>query len=390
MVGCGETYFAAFALALGYGPVASGMVATVPVLVGAVIQLAAPLAVARVGSYRRWVIACTIVQSLCFVPLIWWAIRGHAQLWELLAAAAAYWSAGMASAPAWTAWMATLVPDQIRTPYFAQRNRLGQFGVFLGFVVSGLLLQWGEQRDALLLAFAAVFVVAGASRLVSTLCLWVCREPRPPGRDDGQGVRLSLAKRITAAVRDMARRPSGTLVTYLCCFVFGAQLAGPYFTPYMLRELGFSYHAFMLVFGTSFLAKALLLPAIGRLASRVGPLRLLLLASLAIVPLALLWLPSGHVAYLACVQVVAGACWAAYELAVTLLFFDAVGERERTGVVTVYNLGIAVATVAGAACGGLLLRLLGETWEAYATVFVVSCLARLAVIPILYRVRTIA
>ena len=47
----------------------------------------------------------------------------------------------------------------------------------------------------------------------------------------------------------------------------------------------------------------------------------------------------------------------------------------------------AVATVAGAGCGGLLLRALGETWEAYATVFVVSCIARLAAIPILYRVR---
>jgi hypothetical protein len=32
---CGETYFAAFALALGFGPVASGMVATLPVLVRA-------------------------------------------------------------------------------------------------------------------------------------------------------------------------------------------------------------------------------------------------------------------------------------------------------------------------------------------------------------------
>ena len=143
----------------------------------------------------------------------------------------------------------------------------------------------------------------------------------------------------------------------------------------------------MLVFATSFLTKALLLPAIGRLASRIGSLSLLWVASLAIGPLALLWLPSGNVAYLSVVQVVAGACWAAYELAVMLLFFEMLSERERAGVVTVYNLGIAVATVAGAACGGLLLRALGETWEAYACLFVVSSLARLAAIPLLRRVR---
>jgi MFS family permease len=387
MVGCGETYFSAFALALGLGPVAAGMVASMPILVGAVLQLAAPLAVARIGSNRRWVVVCTLVQACCFIPMVWWAIRGHAGLWELLVAASLYWSAGMASVPAWTAWMATLVPDQLRTPYFANRNRLGQFAVFLGFVVSGLVLQWGEAREALLAAFAAMFGVAGVARLVSTACLCVCREPRPPGADaTATPAAVPLRQRVVGALRGMAGRRSGPIVAYLCCFVFGTQMAAPYFTPYMLRELGFSYHAFMLVFGTSFLSKALLLPAIGRLASRVGPLRLIWMASLAIVPLALLWLPSRNVAYLCGVQVLAGACWAAYELAVMLIFFQEVDADERTGVVTVYNLGVAVATVAGAATGGLILRSLGETWHAYATVFAVSCLARLAVTPILRRV----
>ncbi|MFM9011688.1 MAG: MFS transporter [Planctomycetota bacterium] len=384
MVGCGETYFSAFALALGLGPVAAGMVATVPVLVGAVVQLAAPLGVARLGSNREWVIVCTLAQACCFLPLGWWAIRGHAALWELIVAASVYWAAGMAGAPAWTAWMAGLVPDAIRTPYFAQRNRLGQLGVFLGFGVSGLMLQWGEARGAVLPTFAAMFAAAAGARRPATACRRGCREPRRPATITVPAAeRPSLPRRITAAMRAMAGRRSGALVAYLCCFVFGAQIAAPSFIPYMLRELGFSYHAFMLVYGTSFLAKALLLPAIGRLASRIGPLKLLWGASFAIVPLAALWLPSAHVAYLCGVQVIAGACWAAHELGVTLAFFQDVDEGERTGVVTVSNLGVAVATVAGAACGGMLLRWLGEGWQAYATVFSLSCLARLVMIPIL-------
>ena len=47
MVGCGETYLPAFALALGLGPIVAGMVASVPLLVGATVQLAA----------RSWCIA---------------------------------------------------------------------------------------------------------------------------------------------------------------------------------------------------------------------------------------------------------------------------------------------------------------------------------------------
>jgi MFS family permease len=385
MIGCGETYFAAFALALGLGPVAAGMVAAVPVLVGAVIQLAAPLGVAWLGSNRRWVIACTIVQATCFVPMVAWALRGQATLWELLVAASLYWSAGMAGVPAWTEWMATLVPGNLRTPYFAHRNRLGQYSVFLGFMASGLVLQWGERRAAVLPTFAAMFAVAGIARLVSTACLWSCREPR--AADTEPVAAEPVGQRVARSLRRMAGSRSGPLVAYLCCFVFGAQMAAPYFTPYMLRELGFSYHAFMLVFATAFLTKALVLPGIGRFASRVGPVRVLWLACLAIMPLTLLWLPSANLGYLLVVQVIAGACWAAYELAVALLFFEVVQDRERTGVLTVYNLGLAVATVAGAGCGGFLLRSLGEGPTAYAAVFAVSTLLRLASLPLLFRLR---
>ncbi|MFM8890832.1 MAG: hypothetical protein ACKOTB_04250, partial [Planctomycetia bacterium] len=101
MVGCGETYIPAFALALGLGPVAAGMTASLPVLVGAIFQLVTPLGVAWLGTNRGWCIACTAVQALSFIPFATWAFRGHASLPELLVAASVYWSAGMAGAPAW-------------------------------------------------------------------------------------------------------------------------------------------------------------------------------------------------------------------------------------------------------------------------------------------------
>ncbi len=396
MVGCGETYIPAFALALGLGPVAAGMMASVPVLVGAIFQLITPLAVARLGTNRGWCIVCTSVQAVSFVPFAWWAIRGHATLAELLVAASVYWSAGMAGAPAWNTWMGTLIPEGMRTAYFANRNRLGQFGVFVGFVLGGLILQWGEGNGVTLLAFAGLFIAAGICRLISTIMLVSCREfSRPTAADIGDvgathhaaGSLAGWVNDLGCTVRRMANSSSGPLVTYLCCLVFTAQFSAPYFTPYMLRERGFSYHAFMLVVATSFLAKALFLPSLGRLGSRIGSLGLLWAGGLSVIPLSLFWLFSADVAYLVAVQVLAGGCWACWELAVALLFFDAVPHRDRTGVITVYNLGLAIATVAGAASGGLLLRTLGEDSRAYVTVFAVSSLLRLATVPLLRRVR---
>lgn len=389
MVGFGETYIPAFALALGLGPVAAGLTATVPLLCGAVLQLVTPKGVARLGTNRGWVVASTTVQSLSFVPLIWWAIRGHAELWELLAAASVYWGAGMAGAPAWNAWIGTLIPPSVRTSFFAQRGRLGQFAICIGFVAGGLVLQWGEQRGQVLAAFAVIFALAAVSRLVSTSLLAACSEPSPPRRrGPGAAVEHGHSLGLATVARGMLASPSGAVVSLLWSFVFGAQFAAPYFTPYMLRELGFSYHAFMLVMAASFLAKAVMSPLLGRLASKIGTARLIGWATVAITPLSLLWLPSANLGYLVVVQVIAGTCWAAYELAVSLLFFEAMTDRERTAAVTIYNVGLAVATVAGACCGGLLLRSLGSGHAAYAAVFIGSSILRLAALPLLARLRT--
>lgn len=395
MVGCGEIYFPAFALALGLGPVAAGLMASLPVLIAAVVQLVTPLAVARLGSNRNWVIGCTTVQSLSFVPLIVWALRGDATFFELIVAASVYWSAGMAGSPAWNSWMGALIPSQVRAVYFAQRNRLGQLATLAGFVAAGLALQVADRSGLSLQAFAALFAVAGVSRGVSTLCLIACREvphrdregegeptAAPAARKPGQP--LNHLRRTLAAI---AVSPAGALLAYLWSLAFAAQFSAPYFTPYMLDDRGFSYLSYMLVIGVGLFSKAAAMPAFGRLVTRIGSVRLLQIGGMAIIPLSALWLVSADVGFLVGVQVVAGIAWASYELAAALLFFDAVQHRQRTGVVTIHNLGLSIATLGGAAAGGAVLKWLGENQTAYLTIFVVSSLLRILTLPLLRRVR---
>jgi len=61
MVGIGETYFPAFVLALGLGQLASGLVSSLPILLGAILQLVSPLCVKKLGSSRRWVLTCVLL-----------------------------------------------------------------------------------------------------------------------------------------------------------------------------------------------------------------------------------------------------------------------------------------------------------------------------------------
>jgi hypothetical protein len=350
--------------------------------------LASPLVIRRVGGHRRWVILCTIIQAASFVPMVWWAIHGEATSWQVLVATSVYWASGMAAATAWYTWMARLVPKRIRATYFAQRNRVSQACVLVAFVAAATILQAEGNRDKALVGFAILFAVAGAARLASSVCLVACREPRRRAVSKFEGP-ADLASRIRAAWHALGAGHTGRLIAFLCCFMFGIQVAAPYFTPYMLDELGFSYGNYLLVVGASFFVKAVLLPRVGRIGSRLGPWRLIRHAALAVTPLSLLWLPSDAVWWLVGVQILAGTCWAAYELSLGLLLFEVAGEHERGNLVGLYTLGSAVATVAGAGCGGLLLRWLGEDRWAYSAVFAASAVARLLAIPLLLRLRKV-
>src|SRR5215207_2022114 len=69
MVGIGETYFAAFALALGTGETFAGLIATLPMLAGASLQLATPWALRRLRSYRAWVVLCASLQAAALLAM---------------------------------------------------------------------------------------------------------------------------------------------------------------------------------------------------------------------------------------------------------------------------------------------------------------------------------
>jgi hypothetical protein len=96
-----------------------------------------------------------------------------------------------------------------------------------------------------------------------------------------------------------------------------------------------------------------------------------------------MWILSEHLGWLLCAQALAGVCWGAYELGFFLLFFDSIPENERTGVLTLYNLGNTVTWVLGSATGGVLLYSLGTDRFGYLLLFGISSIGRLLALPLL-------
>ncbi|NQV22780.1 MAG: MFS transporter [Rhodopirellula sp.] len=382
MVGAGETYFPAFALAVGLSEMASGMVSSVPLIAGGVMQLASPLAVSLLRSHRKWVVICAVLQALTFVPLLIAALMGSITTTVLLVIAAVYWGAGLATGPAWNTWIGTIVPHTLRPRFFARRTRVSQAGVFAGFMVGGILLQYASGRDRELLAFAVLFGVAGVCRFVSAWTLQLHSEPVP--------LPANMRQIPWRRVRHHLHTSSGgRLLVYLVAVQAAVQMAGPFFTPFMLRKLNFTYGELVALFSMAFLAKVMALPMWGRMAKRIGARQLLWIGGIGIVPLSAGWLVSTNFVWLSVLQISGSVAWAAYELAFFLLFFESIAEDERTSVLTIYNLLNTAAWVGGSLIGGILLISLESSINGYLLVFGLSSVGRLLALLLLARVPSI-
>lgn len=369
MVGVGESYLAAFVLAMGMGQVAAGLISTLPLLVGSLLQLISPAAVRRLQSHRRWVVICAVTQALSFLPLVVAALVGSMSVWVMFAVAAVYWGAGLGSTAAWNTWIDSLVPQRIRANYFARRTRVSQFATLVGFLIGGVALQLGAWADEGLWAFAGVFLLAALCRTASAAFL--AGQSESPSRLDDQR-RVSIVEFL----RRFRTAGDGRLLFYLLAVQAAAQISGPYFTSYMLGPMRLSYASYVTLIATSFATKALALPALGRFAHHFGTRKLLWLGGLGIVPISGLWAISNDFWYLLAVQTLSGVVWAGYELAMFLLFFETIRADERTSVLTTFNFAHAVATAGGSLLGGALLAFGGKTQAAYLLLFVLSSAAR--------------
>jgi MFS family permease len=386
MVGIGETYFAAFALALGMGETVAGLVATLPMLAGASLQLATPWALSRFRSYRTWVVLCASLQAAALLVMpIAACLIGSAKVTWVFAAAAAYWAASQATGPAWNTWIEEIIPKRVRARYFACRARVSQTFTLVGFVAGGIALHLGNVQGWVLPTFAAIFLVGSACRFLSA---WFLSQQSEPSQGRYVTRRISLGEMFSQTKGDVGT----SLVWYLLAVQTAVQISGPYFTPYMLAEDkgNLDYFSYMVLIGIGFLGKVIALPLWGRVAHYAGARRLLWIGGTSIVPIAGLWIFTGlfeagapRLIYIGAIQLLSGLVWAAYELAMLLMFFEAIPRQDRASVLTFYNFGNAAALVAGGLIGAVVLQIGGEHPTAYLVLFGLSSLARLATVLLL-------
>jgi MFS family permease len=363
MVGASESYLGALAVELGHSDQSLALLATAPLLAGALAQLVSEPLARAFGARRRFVALFAALQACAHLSFIAIALTDEQRLWPLLLAKVSFWITGSAIAPAWGAWMGSLTEGLDRQRYFAWRSSAVSLALLCSFALAGALLsRAGAFR---LSTFAALFTAALVARLLSALALSrkgdpdeACPAPREP---------------LWPTLRLAALGSRWRIATYIAALMVAAHLSVPFFTPYMLKELRLDYLSFAALISMSILTKALTFPLLHRLAARVGLRVTLGLGGLGVSLVPVLWGIFVTFEQLLVVQALSGVAWGALELASFQLLLKSSRPWLRAAFLSLASCLTSAAQIAGALFGSWLLEIVGLS---YTEAFVLSGIAR--------------
>lgn len=376
----GGALLTGFALALGAGPAAVGLLTSLPLL-ARLSQLYISWRVERAGHWPRSAFIGAAVGRLAIaipVATVFLPLPNEIRLASLIAALSISAIGNATFELAFLTWMAELVPSRIRNAFFADRSRtMGVFGLTMALGAAALLDWWRRDHPASLPAFAGVFAFAlalGASSLV------VMRRIPHPRRNQTRKDEVLLRDALATPARDRSFRP---LIWFGLVFGTGIGLLSPHLTVYMLQELGLSFMAVTGLAAASTLATAATSGFWGRLGDHFGTKTVVYAGALLLCtnPLMMLGVPALGIWLVVAMHVISGGATGAFASPMNSLILSMARPAVRPSYLAAFVASYAGGQAAGAMLGGGVLRATGaaglSSGEGFAVLFTLSALVRL-------------
>jgi MFS family permease len=365
MVGASESYFGACAIALGHTDAALAMLATLPLVAGALAQAFTGPLVLLLGSRKRVVVTGALLQAASHLGLIAVAWSGSHAFGLLLALVIMYFVSGMMIAPAWGAWMGGLTENVDRQRYFAVRSGCVSASMVVAFLWAGYHLRDAAESHRVSQTYAMLFSIGLIARLLSVSVLIAQPDPTAQPEDS--------LKRVLARTRAAVRGDGFRLAFGLGVLVLGAQISIPFYAPYMLKTLQLDYGGFARMVAVQLVARALVFPFAHRVAAKIGLQRMLVVAIANIALVAWIWGATSSMPALWLAQFLSGIAWACYEFASFQLLLHSGQASHRVEFLAVAASLAGIMQLSGALLGSWLITHLGLS---YRGVFLVSAVAR--------------
>lgn len=256
----GGVFLTAYALALGGSATVVGLIAAIPFL-AQVFQVPGIFLVERLRRRRAVTVVAAFGARLALLPVAGaFLLPAPWGLWALLGGLAVQSACGAVAGCAWNGWMRDLVPRRRLGRFFGRRLFVTTaLGAGLSYGAARLADGWGGGADV----YAALVLGGVMAGFVGVGLLAATPEPAMPPRAANDNLLPLLAEPF----RDVNFR---RLMVFLAAWGFAVNLATPFFTMVMLRDLGLGMAVVVPLTVVSQLANLAVLPLWGRLTDRLG------------------------------------------------------------------------------------------------------------------------
>ncbi|MFX0024621.1 MAG: MFS transporter [Candidatus Hermodarchaeota archaeon] len=277
--------------------------------------------------------------------------------------------------PPWFSLMGDIVPENNRGKYFAKRNLITQSISIIGIILLSFILDWFGFKNILYCGFILIFLFGFITRLISAL-LYTKHYYPPFNFEQSDHVKTSQF------IKEIPKSNFGIFTLFISLLTFGQWIAKPFFSVYMLTQLGFDYSLFMIVNLSSTLVGLIFFPLLGRLSDQFGNVLLLRIGSIIIPFLPIFWIiyiSPLHI-FLG-IQILSGIGWTAFNLATSNFIYDNIPSKQRSKYIAIYNSLIGLAMIGGSFIGSILIGIIEFSFmSSYHFIFLISGILRLLVI----------
>jgi MFS family permease len=336
-------FLIAFALALGASNTVVGILGALPYIATLLMEIPGAKLVEYARRKTIYVIATSVSRCGWLLVLLSPYLFKEQTLWFVGGFFFLLRCLEYLADPAWTSWAADLVPDKIRGAFWGRRNMLVSLAGMLGTVAAGTYLDLFPKESTI--GFATLF---GAGILVGLWSTRIMVQTKEPEYRDHVHHGFKAFFHIDGQFR--------AYCWIMVAYNFAVMIASPFFTVYMLHNLGLSYTYFVLAGALATASRILAHPHFGYVSDRVGdkPVALICMLGTALIPFFFAFVTRETVWLVVPIQIVSGIVWAGTELTTWNLLLDLTRREKRALQVAEYNLLNSVPMIVAPILGGLI------------------------------------
>lgn len=393
MDGFGLRNISPFAIAIGASNFQIGLLSSIPSLLGNLTQLFSYNLMEHF-SRKKLVALGVFLQAVMWlfllIPAVLYFKSGNhgtlppamlVVLYTILIVVGAY------TGPIWSSWMKDLVSAEKAGKYFGKRNKIIGFFALLFAIIGSFILDYFKKTE-IFWGFVILFSLSFAARAIGAYLFTKKYEPEFHSEKE-------YYFSFWQFVRKMWFNNFGKFAIFMALITFAVNISGPFFSVYVLRELGFQniplgYIYYFLVMGFfSSVTTIIFMPFWGRVIDKYGAIKIMKFSGLFICFVPIFWVLSVFfkssllfiILFLICLDCFSGFVWAGFNLATGTFVYTATTRQRMPLCVAYMSILSGIGVFIGATLGGILTSFNIGFWifSSILVIFMISAALRFAV-----------